>query len=336
MGGPALVGFFSLVTSVNALAQECETDADCGHGFQCIHMAAGNSAVTGAGGSSMPDPECGDGVCDSSSEDIESCPEDCDTIQYCAVAECSSDDDCAEGYECGPEIGSNSATTASGGTAGSSCGDSVCGPDETNQNCPEDCRIWRECQPAHTPCESDGDCVEGFYCNKADSGGSNFGTSASSDNDAGSSSVSSDGASNGSDGRNTSSDAGESGTSSSTNGGDESAGASGLCWPEQGDVGSSSTNEANSSTSTGPVTSGSNEANGNASGSNGAGGGLNNAASDAASGSSSDGGGGSSGGDEEDEAGCSCSSLAAARSSRWFGALFGLGLLGVARKRRRA
>src|SRR6187399_2158315 len=78
-----------------AWAQDCDVDADCGHGFQCIHTSG--SAVSGGVGGSQSQAECGDGICDFAAEDVDSCPQDCDTLQYCAPAECDSDTDCAEG-----------------------------------------------------------------------------------------------------------------------------------------------------------------------------------------------------------------------------------------------
>lgn len=163
---PGGVGWMAAlaVTIAPALAwgQDCQVDADCGQGFQCIHDSAGTSSVTGVGGSSVP--ECGDAICEGGSEDIETCPEDCDTIQYCAPAECTSDSDCAEGYECGPEAGSSSAVSGAGGSSGSVCGDGICAIDETSTSCATDCESYRLCQVVQVECTTNADCPAGYYC----------------------------------------------------------------------------------------------------------------------------------------------------------------------------
>lgn len=168
-----------LILAQPSWAQECQIDDDCGHGFQCIHDSAGTATVTGGIGGTSSSAVCGDAICDFISEDVESCPQDCDTIQYCAVAECSSDADCAEGYECGAEVGSNSGFTSAGGTSSSVCGDGVCDFDETNASCPDDCRLYRLCQPKQVACMSDDDCADGFYC-YLDSGANNVSVAVSS------------------------------------------------------------------------------------------------------------------------------------------------------------
>ena len=235
-----------------AWGQDCQTDGDCGHGFQCIHTGGGTSSVTGVGGSTQP--ECGDGVCDGGDEDVESCPQDCDTIQYCAVAECDSNADCAEGYECGEEVGSNTSFTSAGGSSASVCGDGTCDIDENNDNCAEDCRVYRLCQPVQMQCTSDDDCADGFYCylsaseNSAVTGGSPVMTTGGSDTATnGNDSADTDGATSDDTGSSGSTDAGAGGTGSgfvpvddtdtsgSTSGGDET----GVCLPESSDSGSS-------------------------------------------------------------------------------------------------
>src|SRR5688500_11912215 len=146
-----------------AWGQGCDVDADCGHGVQCIHTSG--SAVTGGGVGGSMQAVCGDSICDFAEEDIESCPQDCDTLQYCAPAECDSDSDCAEGYECGEESGSGtSGFTSAGGSSASVCGDGVCEIDEGGGNCADDCPVSRSCREEQTQCASDDDCADGFYC----------------------------------------------------------------------------------------------------------------------------------------------------------------------------
>src|SRR5690606_31138658 len=308
-GSLKVIGVFAalLVVPRVGLAQECETDADCGHGFQCIHDSAGTSSVTGAGGSSMP--ECGDGICEGGSEDIDSCPQDCDTIQYCAPGECSSDSDCAEGYECGPEVGSNSAVTSVGGSGGSVCGDGICSFDESNASCPEDCRVYRLCQVKQVICMGDEDCPDGFYCYRE---GVDAGSSGSSNVEGSSGSTDTADSSNGSDGT----DGDERAT---TSGGERIVFVAGVCLPESSDA---TTTQGNSSTDGGQAASGS-----GGSGTDGGGGAasdgnaLNASATGSGESSGSDSGGSSSGGasgdgsggagsgdggGSDDEGGCAC------------------------------
>jgi hypothetical protein len=300
----------SLTHANSSAAQECLEDVDCGHGFQCIHDSAGTSSVTGVGGSTMP--ECGDGICEAGSEDIDSCPDDCDTIQYCAPAECTTDADCAEGYECGDEVGSNSVSTSGGGTAGSVCGDGVCDFDESNASCPDDCEVYRLCQVARVVCTSDEDCADGFYC-YLDQDSTNVAVAVASV-DSGS-----DTATDGSDGSSDSSntDGADSGTGDSfappaTSGGDES----GICLPEVSDTTGGSNNVATiggetvgSSATSGGDSGGDNNANAESSGTDGSGGVNTAAGNDSASatgGASSDTGGASGDDASSDDAGCSC------------------------------
>lgn len=282
-----------------AWGQDCAVDEDCGHGFQCIHDSAGTSSVTGSGGSSAA--ECGDGICDGASEDVDSCPDDCDTIQYCGPAECTSDDDCAEGYECGPEVGSNTATTGAGGSGSSECGDSICGIDESTDTCPEDCRVYRFCQVAQVPCKTDADCSDGLYCYHP---GANSGSSAVS---------------------------GSSGEQASGGSGGQAAGdEAGQCVPEEtGENSASSTQGSETSTGGG----GSGEANSSATGSNGVGGvsdsGNDSSATGNATGSSE---GGSSGGGGD--GGCSCSMPAQGKTPSALLLLGAVACVRTARRRR--
>ncbi len=303
--------------TLTARAQDCQTDEDCGHGFECLHLA-GTSAVTGAGGSSMP--ECGDDICETGLEDVESCPEDCDNIQVCAPVACTDDADCAEGYECRPEESAGSSSfTSGGGSSGSSCGDGICDSDETEDSCPEDCSVQDVCQVVETPCTSDEDCADGFYCFLPAADGA---TSVASVDTSGSSDVAS-----GDTGGTSGSDAATDGSAAVSGGGGGAANATseaGVCWPETADIGSvDGTDGSSSSTAGGAATGGEATNGGSATGQGGTeqssaasggdslsatgsdGGGGESGSSD--SGSSDSGSGGAGGGNSDDEGGCSCS-----------------------------
>src|SRR6187455_2314219 len=150
---PALV--VAVLFAANpAAAQECETDADCGFGFQCYSdtvigttttgfslpddsgdSESGDDTVDGSGEGSSGSPTlvCGDNNCQSG-ETWEACPADCSRYTYCAGAVCEANSDCAEGYQC-QAGGSNSSSGSSGGSV---CGDGLCDVSETD-NCDSDC-----------------------------------------------------------------------------------------------------------------------------------------------------------------------------------------------------
>lgn len=334
-------------------AQECRKDADCGHGFRCLQTSANTSSVTGTGGSSQV--ECGDGICEGGVEDPDSCPADCDTISYCAPAECDSNADCAEGYECGDEVGGNSSFTSAGGSTSSVCGDDNCDLDENNDNCPEDCPVFRYCQPQQMQCSSDDDCAEGFYCDFG--GGSNsVGSVTVSNVDSGTNGT--DTATDGSDGTD-----GTGGASAGfappadTTGGTGSDGL-GVCQVESSDVGNSSSSDGSSnggptdSSATGADTGSSagnnNDGAGGASAVGGEGSPTNATGSDGDTGSGNDSGGnatgsdgggaggsdpGAGGDDGDDDGGCSCAVVGVPASSGFFGALV-LGIAAGIRRRR--
>ncbi|HEY6726591.1 MAG TPA: MYXO-CTERM sorting domain-containing protein [Polyangiaceae bacterium] len=362
-----VVGF----TPAAAWAQECRVDADCGHGFRCLQTSASTSSVvTGSGGSSSAQVECGDGICEGGAEDPDSCPADCDTISYCAPAECDSNADCAEGYVCGEEVGANSSSTSGGGSSASVCGDDSCDIDENNDNCPEDCPVFRYCQPALTQCSSDAECAEGFYC-YIGSGTNDVGSVSVSSVDSGTNGTdtATDGSSSGSSDSDSESgtDGADSGfvppaddTTGGTGGGDET----GVCLVESSDAGSSSGNSGSSNdTTSGPTDSsatgadsGSSAANNNGAGganavggegspssgsgsdgdtgSDGNGTGNNATGSDGggAGGSDPDAGGGDGDGDGDD-GGCSCAVVGVPASSGLLGALL-LGMVAGFRRRR--
>jgi MYXO-CTERM domain-containing protein len=146
--------------------------------------AAGTgSAGTGSGGTGevpvMPD-YCGDGLCQTLSETVETCPEDCSNYKYCAPSACMSVTDCADGYVCAGQTqpgtggvgGSSGMGTA--GTAGTSgtgsgaaaiiCGDGFCIAPENATTCPSDCGFTGQCQPQVGVCYSDANCPADYYC----------------------------------------------------------------------------------------------------------------------------------------------------------------------------
>lgn len=329
-------------------AQECRKDADCGHGFRCLQTSATTSSVTtGVGGSTQV--ECGDGICEGGVEDPDSCPSDCETISYCAPAECDSDADCADGYECGEEVGANSSSSV-GGSASSVCGDNSCDFDEDNESCPEDCGVFRYCQPARVQCSSDADCAQGFYCS-FDSGDNVSSVNVSSvDSGTNGSDTATDGSSSGSSGSDSDGTDGGFAPPVDTTGGDRT----GVCLPESSDntAGPNSTNGSTDGSATGADTGSTNAANNNgAGGANAVGGEGSPTSGSDTDGGSSDGnatgsdGGGAGGSDPDagaggsaggDDGGCSCAVVGVPASSGFLGALlFGI-VAGIRRRRTRS
>jgi len=84
-------GFVVIATATRAhtmcdFQEGCRTDADCGHGFECVHGQGSDQAVyTG---------NCGDGACDNAETEAE-CPEDCTGYSHCRPASCEDDSQCA-------------------------------------------------------------------------------------------------------------------------------------------------------------------------------------------------------------------------------------------------
>jgi len=111
---------------------DCETDADCGEGFECLEV----EECWGSGGGCLCDcvcevcvegeecPECECPPCDCGDEEFE---EGCEVVgSFCAPKEqvCETDDDCLEGWEC------LFMSTGGGGT------DCMCEPCEPGEDCP--------------------------------------------------------------------------------------------------------------------------------------------------------------------------------------------------------
>jgi MYXO-CTERM domain-containing protein len=76
--------------------------------------------------------------------------------------ECDVDGDCGHGFVCLHHAAST-ATTGTGGSSASSCGDAICDLwNETVESCPEDCDKVQECVPVE--CTSNADCAAGYEC----------------------------------------------------------------------------------------------------------------------------------------------------------------------------
>lgn len=193
-GLPVAAGLLMAVEPAGA--QECETDADCGFGFECYSETlvggTSTSGTTGGGGgyasggadtagfsndssdgstAGGPELTCGDEFC-AYGETWESCPTDCERYTYCAGAVCDSDADCAPNYTC-QGGGSNAASVSSGTTSGTGgfCGDGSCDPAESDeQSCASDCSM--SCQRLYLPCNADAECPSGYYCDRSQPGGS--------------------------------------------------------------------------------------------------------------------------------------------------------------------
>src|SRR5688572_11288462 len=187
---PALVVAI-LFAADPAAAQECETDADCGFGFQCYSetlvgttnttatttnggfdgSSSGGAPTSGSSGDSADGddagtdtstdgsstPVCGDNQCQPG-ETWEACPADCERYSYCAGATCEADSDCAEGYQC--QAGGGNTSGSPGGWE-PVCGDGLCDASEI-ESCESDCVSI--CQQVFDTCETDADCDEGYFC----------------------------------------------------------------------------------------------------------------------------------------------------------------------------
>lgn len=151
----------------------CESDADCPYAFRCEEVempCAGGSGCKPCTCACSPDGECPACECPPCPE-----PEPCtpDFVKVCVFApkECATDSDCDAGFEC-REI----EECLGRGCACPGCDCSPCAPDEECApcdcpacDCPETFEIHCEvvgswCAPKEQPCESDGDCLEGWEC----------------------------------------------------------------------------------------------------------------------------------------------------------------------------
>jgi len=111
---------------------KCGNDAGCQ--YSCISDASGPAASTlsslaqcaQAAGCATPNPQCGNGKCDSG-ETKASCPSDCgSTSPYCGNGTCESGETKAS---CPSDCGSTSPY----------CGNGTCDSGETKTSCPSDC-----------------------------------------------------------------------------------------------------------------------------------------------------------------------------------------------------
>jgi len=104
------------VTISRPASAACESNQDCGFGFECARWTdhSSNSTTGGSDGSGgTSSSACDNGTCEWD-ETFETCPEDCKEVTECQPAECDGDEDCAQGYAC-EYAGSVAVTSSSGG-----------------------------------------------------------------------------------------------------------------------------------------------------------------------------------------------------------------------------
>ncbi len=183
--------FTSLVCRL-AWAQECTSDADCSEGFVCGGTASSGERPACEDPEDCPEPEpdpnpeplgscvpapltcttdadCPDPLlcvehqveqdCTVAFGDTTPCEPVVETTRLCTyvIADCSSDTDCAEGYECAAIPGGETCSvSAQACPAGEECPEpvEVC-ETEPPQNM---------CFPARIPCATDGDCTDDWVC----------------------------------------------------------------------------------------------------------------------------------------------------------------------------
>lgn len=161
----------------DAKGLSCEVGADCGPDFQCV---SGFCAKGGGGGNGKFCPSSNNGVCDEPSG-TGLCPKGSDSLDcdgwdgQCGLpgSQCSSSDDCCDGYACYNRDGVGSVCTQACGVGGdcpSSCccsglvsGAAVCTP---NSNCTGSAAFCpgTGCGIGGARCSSDADCCSGAEC----------------------------------------------------------------------------------------------------------------------------------------------------------------------------
>ena len=95
-----VLGTATTAHALCAFQEGCKTDADCGHGFECVHGQGSEEGVNAG--------DCGDDYCDQGETDAD-CPEDCEGYSHCKPANCEDggDSECAteKGYFCSTSLG---------------------------------------------------------------------------------------------------------------------------------------------------------------------------------------------------------------------------------------
>jgi hypothetical protein len=143
----------------------CETDADCPDSLIC-EIACPESSVVGMPDSGVSVSDGGVRVLDGGGVEISLCAGP--TVGECVLEEvfCETDEECEANYTCA--VTGTAKSCGSGGLAIQPTPDcppgAECGPEP--EPIPEQCELLEErtCVPRQFPCETDGDCPDGWSC----------------------------------------------------------------------------------------------------------------------------------------------------------------------------
>jgi MYXO-CTERM domain-containing protein len=164
------LGCAALLGAAGASAQECESDADCSTGLECISYGEQEDCA-------RPAIDCAEG---------EDCPEpapcEAKEVKGCALPSCETDDDCPGGTVCHAAMYER----CSGASGGAEPGAAPAEPCPDGEDCPQpeepvcdtpeckeaivpvDCETVTEdpvCVPVYQlPCSANADCGAGFTC----------------------------------------------------------------------------------------------------------------------------------------------------------------------------
>ncbi|MFH1530081.1 MAG: hypothetical protein ABIK09_05020 [Pseudomonadota bacterium] len=165
---------------------ECDVDGDCPLGFSCelVSMPCATEACPPC---ACMDCDPDDAECEETPCECPECPdpEPCDSEEmgFCVydMVDCATDADCGEGFEC-LEV---EECWASGGGCACSCACETCPAGEECEPCecpPCECDdepdfeegcdvVGSFCAPKEQPCETDGECLDGWECMMVSLGG---------------------------------------------------------------------------------------------------------------------------------------------------------------------